>query len=84
VENLGMLQHDLGMPAMDVLQSATRISAEALGISPEVGTLEPGKRADLILVEGNPLDDLDVLSRVRWVIRDGRVVARDGSLVLGN
>jgi imidazolonepropionase-like amidohydrolase len=83
-ENLGMLQHDLGMPAMDVLQSATRISAEALGISAEVGTLEPGKRADLILIEGNPLDDLDVLSRVRWVIRDGRVVARDGSLVLGN
>ena len=69
------------LPAEAVLASATRVAAEALGLGDEVGTLEAGKRADLIAVEGNPLADLRALRRVRAVLRDGRVVARDGQVL---
>ena len=61
-----------------VLDSATRIAAEAIGLGDKVGTLEVGKRADLIAVQGNPLEDLRVLRHVSVVMRDGCVMARDG------
>jgi imidazolonepropionase-like amidohydrolase len=66
-----------------VLASATRLAAEALGLADQVGTLEVGKRADLIAVPGNPLEDLRVLRRVEVVLRDGRIVARDGQIISG-
>lgn len=44
-----------------------------LGLSADVGTLEAGKRADLIAVEGDPLRDVTVLKRVRYVMKDGTV-----------
>ncbi|MFQ5791237.1 MAG: amidohydrolase family protein [Acidobacteriota bacterium] len=59
-----------------VIQSATRIAAEAMGWSDRVGTLEAGKLADLIAVEGNPLEDITELERVKWVMKGG-VVYRD-------
>jgi imidazolonepropionase-like amidohydrolase len=64
-----------------VLASATRLAAEALGLADQVGTLEAGKRADLIAVTGNPLEDLRVLRRVEVVLRDGQIVACDGQAV---
>ncbi|MDW8098064.1 MAG: amidohydrolase family protein [Anaerolineae bacterium] len=67
-----------GMSAKEVLASATRVAAEAIGLADQVGTLEVGKRADAIAVEGNPLEDLRVLRQVAVVIRDGRIVARNG------
>jgi imidazolonepropionase-like amidohydrolase len=61
-----------GMAPMDVLQSATRIPAEMMGIGGLVGTVEVGKRADLIAVGEDPLEDLSALRRsIRWTIRDG-------------
>jgi imidazolonepropionase-like amidohydrolase len=71
-----------GMPVAAVLDSATRLAAEGIGLAGEIGTLTPGKRADLIAVDGNPLADLRVLRHVRVVVRDGVVVARDG-VVMG-
>jgi len=44
-----------------------------LGLSDEIGTVEVGKRADLVLVEGDPLADLGALGRVRFTVRDGVV-----------
>ncbi|HCQ52838.1 MAG TPA: amidohydrolase family protein, partial [Brevundimonas diminuta] len=44
-----------------------------LGVSAEVGTLEPGKRADVIAVAGDPLADVTTLKSVAFVMRDGRV-----------
>ena len=62
------------MRPADVLASATRLSAKALGLGDEIGTLTVGKRADLIAVRGNPLDDLRVLRQVEVVMRDGEVL----------
>jgi imidazolonepropionase-like amidohydrolase len=61
-----------------VLASATRVAAEALGLADQVGTLEVGKRADLIAVTGNPLQDLRALRDVEVVLRDGHIVAHHG------
>lgn len=62
-----------GVPARDALLAGTRWGAEACRIDGEVGTLVPGKRADLIAVEGDPLVDIGALERVRIVMKDGVV-----------
>ena len=53
---------------------ATVGSATALGIRDHVGTLEPGMTADCVLLEGDPLADIEALSTVNLVVRQGRVV----------
>jgi imidazolonepropionase-like amidohydrolase len=67
-----MVRH--GMPAAEAIRAATVNAAELLGLAAEIGTLERGKRADLIAVAGDPLADVTVLKRVRFVMKDGRVV----------
>lgn len=67
---------EAGMPAMDALVSATITTAEMLDISNDLGTLEPGKLADLIAVDGSPLDDISVMSEVRFVMKEGDVIKR--------
>jgi imidazolonepropionase-like amidohydrolase len=65
--------------AHDAILSATRTNAELFGLAAEIGTIEPGKRADLIVVSGNPLADIAVLqdaANVVFVMRDG-VVFKD-------
>jgi imidazolonepropionase-like amidohydrolase len=49
-------------------------AAYVCGHGGELGTLETGKLADLIVVDGNPLEDLDVMDSVRYVVKDGEVV----------
>lgn len=71
-EFLLMVEH--GMSPAEAIKAATVNAADLLGLSAEVGTLEPGKAADLIAVRGNPLEDVAVLQDVRWVIQGGRVV----------
>lgn len=61
--------------AMGALVAATRTNAEMMGLAAEIGTVEPGKRADLLVVDGNPLDDLSLLSerqRLLVIMKDGR------------
>jgi len=70
---LGMLVQ-VGMTPMQAIQAATRSNAELLGWSDRVGTLEPGKLADLIAVPGDPLVDLSALERVSFVMLGGRRV----------
>lgn len=67
---------EAGMQPWEAIQSATRTAAEVLGIEDEVGEIAPGKQADLVLVDGNPYEDICHLHRVRIVIRRGRVVWR--------
>jgi imidazolonepropionase-like amidohydrolase len=66
-----MVKH--GMPASEAIKAATVNAADLLGVASEVGTLEPGKRADLIAVTGDPLKDVTVLKSVAFVMKDGRV-----------
>jgi len=66
----------LGLTPMEAIESATRMGAMALGQAEELGTVEPGKRADLILVERDPLHDISALRDVVWVMKDGRVIPR--------
>ena len=60
-----------GMTPASVLQAATVNAADLLGLQADVGTIEPGKRADLIAVDGDPLSDVTVLKRVPFVMKDG-------------
>ena len=62
---------DAGLTAMQAIQAGTRNPAEALGILDRTGTIEPGKSADLLLVEGDPTADLEALRRVRAVFKGG-------------
>jgi imidazolonepropionase-like amidohydrolase len=61
----------LGLSPKDALLAATRCSAQAVGIEDEIGTIEPGKRADIIAVDGDPLLDPAALDRVVFVMRGG-------------
>ncbi|MGQ0570998.1 MAG: amidohydrolase family protein [Armatimonadota bacterium] len=65
-----------GYAPMEALQAVTRNGADLCGILDQVGTLEKGKRADIIAVEGNPLDDVRAVGKVRWVMLDGMVRRR--------
>ena len=62
-----------GMTPMSAIQAATVNAADLLGLSSEIGTLEAGKRADIIAVDGDPLTDVTVLTSMDFVMRDGRV-----------
>jgi imidazolonepropionase-like amidohydrolase len=66
-----MVKH--GMPAAAAIKAATLNAADLLGLAAEVGSIEPGKRADLIAVAGDPLSDVTVLKRVSFVMKDGVV-----------
>ena len=69
-----------GLKPMDAIVGATSRNAEALGLAKEVGTIATGMVADLIVVQGNPLDDIGALGRVMLVVRGGRVFRDDPTL----
>ena len=62
-----------GMTPIQVISAATKTNAEILGQSDELGTIEPGKLADIIIVDGNPLRNIELLDYVDVVVRDGVV-----------
>ena len=61
----------MGLNPEQALRAATVSCAELMGWSDAVGTLTPGKEADIVLVEGNPLDDISAARRVRSVFKGG-------------
>jgi imidazolonepropionase-like amidohydrolase len=61
------------MSPQRAISAATRVGARILGRSQDLGTIEPGKLADIIVVRGNPLFDITALSNVEVVVKDGRV-----------
>ena len=64
----------LGMSPIQAIQTATINDADLLGWSDKVGTIDPGKWADIIAVDGDPLQDITTLQRVKFVMKAGEVV----------
>jgi imidazolonepropionase-like amidohydrolase len=64
---------DMGMTPQRAIAAATRVNAQIIGKGRELGTIEPGKIADIIVVKGNPLFDIVALSNVEVVVKDGTV-----------
>lgn len=69
---------DVGMSPQRAICAATRINAQILGKGDDLGTIEPGKLADIVVVRGNPLFDITSLANVETVIKDGKVYKRAG------
>lgn len=65
-----------GMPPAQAIKAATVNNAELLGLASEIGTIEPGKSADIIAVAGDPLADIKVLKTIAFVMARGEVVSR--------
>jgi imidazolonepropionase-like amidohydrolase len=69
---------DAGIPAADTLKAMTVSGYACAQVDPERGAIRPGLAADLIAVRGNPLEEIDVLRDVRFVMKDGLVFKREG------
>jgi imidazolonepropionase-like amidohydrolase len=63
-----------GLSFDEILASLTTAPAERFGQSDRKGTVEPGRQADLAVVEGDPREDIGALARVRYTIREGRII----------
>ena len=69
-----------GLSPADAIRTATAVPAEAMGVGAELGTIEPGKLADLTIVDGNPLVNIGDIRRTRHVIKDGVLYEVDALL----
>ena len=69
--------HQAGMRPLDVIRAITTNAAEMLGWQDRIGTIEPGKFADLVAVAGDPIADITELERVRFVMKGGQVVRNE-------
>ena len=65
------------MKPLDAFKAATSADAELLGLADRIGTLEPGKLADVIAVPGDPVQDIRQTSKVRFVMKEGKIYRRE-------
>ena len=70
-EFLKMVEY--GMKPIDAIRSATTTASELIRMEKQIGTIEPGKYADIIATDGNPVDDIKALTRVTFVMKEGKV-----------
>jgi imidazolonepropionase-like amidohydrolase len=66
-----------GLAPMDAIVAATASAAASLGLAPEIGTLEVGRLADVIVVDGDPAADITAVDRVQLVMKDGQLARSD-------
>jgi imidazolonepropionase-like amidohydrolase len=72
----------MGVGASSAVHAATGAPADAIGLGAEIGTLRPGRLADLVVLDEDPATDPSAFARVREVHRAGRLVAHRGRLVV--
>jgi imidazolonepropionase-like amidohydrolase len=72
-----------GMKPMQAIQAATSNAADLLGHSSEIGSIKPGKYADLIAVTGDPLNNISLLEKVEFVMKEGKVYKQGGNPACG-
>jgi imidazolonepropionase-like amidohydrolase len=65
--------NEAGMPALEAIKSATVNAAELIGIGDKVGTIETGKLADIVAVDGDPVKDIHAMGKMAFVMKDGVV-----------
>ena len=68
---------DLGMTPMEAIVAATRVNARILGLADDLGTIEPGKIADIVVLRGDPRFSITALDDPELVVKDGKVYRRD-------
>ena len=68
---------EVGMPMMEALKAATVSAADLIGVTDQLGTIEKGKLADIIAVDGDPVKDVQVMGKVKFVMKDGVVYKND-------
>jgi imidazolonepropionase-like amidohydrolase len=66
-----------GFDPMDAIKAGTSVAAELLGQSDKIGHLAPGMLADIVAVQGDPLEDISVLQKVVFVMKDGQIFRHD-------
>jgi len=71
-----VFSEDMKLPAMQIIQAATKWPAETMRVDKEVGTVEAGKLADLLIVDEDPLADIANLQKIAFVVADGKVQPR--------
>ncbi|GAA0253636.1 amidohydrolase family protein [Actinomadura nitritigenes] len=71
-DELRFLVHAMGMPPHEVIRAATSTGAAAAGLQEVAGTVEPGRRADFVIVEADPCEDIDHLRRIVTTVKHGR------------
>lgn len=74
------LMVQFGMSPAAALRAATSAAADLLGLAQRIGTLEPGKEADVIAVSGDPLADIRAMERVEFVMKGGRIYRHDNAM----
>jgi imidazolonepropionase-like amidohydrolase len=67
------LMVEYGMKPIDVLKSATAVNADTFGIGKQLGRIQPGLLADLVAVTGNPAENIKVIRKPQFVMKDGKV-----------
>lgn len=66
-----------GFSNFEVLEMATRINAEIIGLGDSIGTIEPGKLADFSIIDGDPFSDIEAVSQIRMTIKGGKTLYMD-------
>jgi imidazolonepropionase-like amidohydrolase len=72
---------EAGMPPFEVIRAATQNAADLLDRSKDIGSLQPGRFADIVAVQGDPLADIRLLEHASFVMKQGRIYKADGATV---
>jgi imidazolonepropionase-like amidohydrolase len=78
---LEIMVRDIGLSPLEAIHAATAEAARAIGIADRVGTLEAGRAADMLVVDGDPAVKISDLRHVRMVLKGGRKVVENGVLL---